>query len=168
MNAHVSRRGRWGTTMTRIGMVGATVTLTLTGFGIASASAATSQAPAASVESVSENTLAGEWQVRGTAGSNPVAPVFTFHKDHTFIMIPETHDFIAHGTWKQKRNGDFTFHIEHFIFDPAGNPVGEIKGDQAGSQCGDEFSSTGTSFRYDLNGNLLETFTVTITGERIG
>ncbi|MEV6673839.1 hypothetical protein [Streptomyces sp. NPDC051162] len=59
-----------------------------------------------------------------------------------------------------------TFHLEHCIY-ADGKPVSQIEAEQAGKVTGGPFTSSGISGRYDLSGNLQETFSVTISGTRV-
>jgi hypothetical protein len=149
---------------TRAGVVAATAVLALTGLGAATASATTTDAPVAADATYAS--LAGEWQGSGTAGANPVQPHFFFYGNGTLKMIPENNAYLATGTWKQS-GSSFTFHLEHPIYDSTGAVVSYIKADQTGTINGNTWSSTGTSGRYDTQGNLLETFTVTLTANRL-
>lgn len=168
MNESVRQRGRVFKAVSRGALVGATLAVALGGLGTAAAFADTAPvaATASSVTPATSNTLVGNWVAKGIAGDRPVEPKFTFNADGTFTMIPEDNAYAAHGTWKQDDCGNFTFDIQHYIYDN-GKPVAEIRGTQAGKVTGDKFDSTGTSGRYDLNGNLLATFTVTISGNRV-
>ncbi|MHC5907735.1 hypothetical protein ACVNF4_28165 [Streptomyces sp. S6] len=151
--------------VTRTGVVAATAVLALTGLGATAASAATTTAdvPAAAATYAS---LAGEWQGSGTAGPNPVQPHFFFYGNGTLKMVPEDNAYLATGTWKES-GSSFTFHLEHPIYNSAGTVVSYVKADQTGTLNGDTWSSTGTSGRYDTQGNLIETFTVTLTAHRV-
>ncbi|MFF5468018.1 hypothetical protein [Streptomyces achromogenes] len=151
---------------TRAGVVAATAVLALTGLGAATASAATTTADAPVAADVTYASLAGEWLGSGTAGSNQVEPHFFFYGNGTLKMIPEDNAYLATGTWKQSGTS-FTFHLEHPIYDSTGAVAFYIKADQTGTINGDTWNSTGTSGRYDTQGNLIETFTVTLTAHRV-
>jgi hypothetical protein len=149
-------------------LAGVTLMVALGGLGTAVAVAAPSPAGQATstLAPAGYNTLIGNWNAKGVAGDRPVEPKFTFNADGTFTMIPEDNSYVAHGHWQQKRDGSFTFDIQHYIYDASGQPIAEIRGTQAGKVVGNKFDSTGQSGRYDLDGNLVATFTVTISGTR--
>ncbi len=153
---------------TRAGLLAASVVTAVAGLGATAAVAADTgtAAPHVASDATSHNSLLGVWKVKGIANGNPVEPTYTFKADGTFVMIPEDNAYVGSGTWKQQRDGSFTFHLEHYIY-ADGKPVSQIKAEQAGKVTGDTFTSSGISGRYDLDGNLLETFSVTISGTRL-
>ncbi|RLV08803.1 hypothetical protein CTZ27_08605 [Streptomyces griseocarneus] len=156
-------------TATRTGLVAASVVAAVAGLGATAAVAAEpAQATVAHVAAQADahNSLVGVWKVKGTADGKPVEPIFTFKADGTFTMVPEDHAYNGAGTWKEERDGSFTFHLEHNIYGPDGKALFQIRADQAGKVTGNSFTSSGISGRYDLNGNLIETFNVTISGTR--
>ncbi|MEU5420541.1 hypothetical protein ACFY1P_14575 [Streptomyces sp. NPDC001407] len=155
----------------RTGLLAASAVTAVAGLGATAAVAADTGTTAAArhlaaPDTASHNSLLGVWKVKGIANGNPVEPTYTFKADGTFVMIPEDNAYVGSGTWKQQRDGSFTFHLEHYIY-VDGKPVSQIKAEQAGKVTGDTFTSSGVSGRYDLSGNLLETFSVTISGTRV-
>ncbi|MEU7578560.1 hypothetical protein AB0B50_13240 [Streptomyces sp. NPDC041068] len=165
MTNSVRRATRTRRVALRSGAIAAVAVTALAGLGVSAASAADSAAPTAAAKSAAQ-TAVGTWQVKGVANGNVVEPVYYFYADGTFKMIPEDNAYVGTGTWQLKDDGTFTFHLEHPIY-VDGKETFRIVADQTGTLKGDTFSTSGISHRTDLDGNVLETFDVTITGKRI-
>ena len=143
------------------GVAGAAA-LVLSGIGAVPATAQS----VAKITPVQRERLTGTWQLTGTDGGNPVAPIAYFHPDHTLDFTAPDGSFDAKGRWQENRGGKFAFNQSHFIDDSSGNPQSWITANVTGRQTGDHLIGSGRAKLYDLQGNLMIIYIVKFQGDR--
>jgi hypothetical protein len=120
------------------------------------------------------NSIAGAWNVvvHRPAPAPPLASLQVYTKDGSVIETsdePPASRTPQVGTWK--KIGDHLYAATGLVFrfDPAGNHVATVKINRniRVSQDGQSFTVAARATTYDLQENVLASFPVTATGERM-
>jgi len=119
-----------------------------------------------------QETLVGTWAVTGSASGSPFLAVDSFTSDGTSVAHDNSAspsiETITQGPWRQKESTTFDWAPQNFFFNSSGAYAGVVKSTITITLTSpNTFTSSGTSYFYDANGNFLGSGPVTENGTRL-